>query len=183
MFLLLFRLLNKRLEVTQVGHHVPGEAVLDYSEIGDSWVDLLRCALLGHYAEHVLLLVGLFAELLQRVGLCSHVELWRFALARKVREHLPSLEFLLQAMLVVPLQLLYFFRNLELLGLSKNHRLFFLFLNRLLLLLINLARIRQVVKPFRLISQFLLRIPLQLHFPLNDLVKIIAVRIVLRTLH
>jgi hypothetical protein len=63
------------------------------------------------------------------------------------------------------------------------HRLRLLFLNRLLLLLISLARISQVVEPFRLIGQLLLRIPLQFHLPLNDLVKIITVRIVFRTLH
>ena len=92
---LLFRLLNKRLEVTQVRHHISRQAVLDYSEVGNRWVYLLRRALFSHHPEHVLFLVRLLTELLQRVCLCCHVQLWRFALACEVREHLSTLKFLL----------------------------------------------------------------------------------------
>lgn len=130
----------------------------------------------------MLLLVRFLTELLQRVCLCCHVQLWCFALACEVREHLSTLEFLLQTLLVVPLQLLYLLCYLIFMS-RDYHRLRLLFLNRLLLLLISLARISQVVEPFRLIGQLLLRIPLQFHLPLNDLVKIITVRIVFRTLH
>jgi hypothetical protein len=92
---LLFRLLNKRLEVTQVRHHVSRQAVLDYSEVGNRGVYLLRRALFSHHPEHVLLLVRFLTELLQRVCLCCNVQFWCFALACEVREHLSTLEFLL----------------------------------------------------------------------------------------
>lgn len=100
-----------------------------------------------------------------------------------MREHLSALELLLQAVLVVTLQLLHLLADVELPGLQDHGHLLRL-LHLLLLLLVFLLRptpgIGQVIEPLLLL--LLLAIAIQLHLPFDDLLEIATIRVVLLVL-
>lgn len=100
-----------------------------------------------------------------------------------MREHLSALELLLQAVLVVTLQLLHLLADVELPGLQGHGhllRLLHLLLRFLVFLLGPTPGIGQVIEPLFLL--FLLAIAIQLHLPFDDLLEIATIRVVLLVL-
>lgn len=164
---LLLGLVEEGLVLSEIGHDVLGEVVLDHCEIGDHWVDLLRSCLSGHHSELVLLFGHRPAVLGDGVGLGSDVQFGDLSAAGLVGERLTPFELLLEAVLVEVLELLQ--------SLSDAVRLpgdFWLInLFDLLWFLLLASWIGQIIETLVI----WLRIALQLHFPLDDFFEILHV--------
>lgn len=93
-------LVEEGLVISEVGYDVLGEVVLDHCEIRDDWVDLLRSCLPCHHSELVLLFGHWPAVFSHCIGLWSYVKFRDFSAAGLVGKSLPSLELLLEAVLV-----------------------------------------------------------------------------------
>lgn len=152
------------LVISQIGHDVPGEVVLDYGEIRNHWVDLLRSCLSGHYSEFVLLFCHWPAVPGESVGLRSDVKSGDFPATGLVGESLAPLELLFEAILVEVLKFLQSLSNA--IRLSCNSWLFHRFY---LLWFLMTSRIGQIVKMFIV----RLNIPLHLHFLLDNFFEIL----------
>ena len=166
--------IDEGLIVSKIGEDVFGKVVLDHCEIGNNRVYLLRSCLLAHDPELVLVLILRFSLLAERIRLLSYVQFGGLSLAGLVREHLPPLELLLQAVLVKFFQLLYVLHDVVIrldIGLGRLLLLNWLFLRR------RSSRVGQIVK-----ALWFLLVALQLELPLYDLFEVLGIFIVLSSL-
>ena len=161
---LLLGLVEEGLVLSEVGHDVLGEAVLDHCEIRDHGVDLLRGCLPRHNSELVLLLGHWPAVLGDGVGLWGYVQLGDLPAAGLMRKRLTPLELLLEAVLVEVLEFLQSFGDAV--RLPRDFWLLHLLCLRLLL---RASWVGQIIE----MLVIGLRIALQLHFPSDDFLEIL----------
>ena len=161
---LLLGLVEEGLVLSEVGHDVLGEAVLDHCEIRDHRLDFLRGCLPCHYSELVLLLGHWPAVLGDSVGLRSYVQLGDLPAAGLMRKRLTPLELLLEAVLVEVLEFLQSFGDAV-----RLPRDFWLLRLLCLRLLLWTSWVGQIIE----MLVVGLRITLQLHFPSDDFLEIL----------
>lgn len=165
---LLLGLVEEGLVISEIGDDVLGEIVLDNCKVRNDWVDLLRSCLPGHDSEFVLLFGHWPPTFSHCIGLWSYVKLGVLSAAGLMGKRFPSLELLLEAVLVEALQLLQ--------SLSDTVRLprhfWLLCLLCLLWFSLRTSRIGQIVE---MLIINCLRIALQFHLPADYFFEILPV--------